>query len=56
MRMILPSVGNYSAGTNVLSDALDPLLGHGGLFVWFIFGDQVYPVAPAQLMEDRAAA
>ena len=29
MRMILPSLGDYSAGTNVLSSAFDPLLGQG---------------------------
>jgi uncharacterized protein len=55
MRMILPALGNYSAGTNVLSSAFDPLLGRGGLFVWFISQDRVYPVASPQLMEDRAA-
>jgi metallophosphoesterase superfamily enzyme len=55
MRMILPSLGDYSAGANVLSSTFDPLLGHGGLFVWFISRDHVYPVASGQLMEDRAA-
>jgi len=55
MRMVLPSLGNYSAGTNVLSEAFDPLLGHGGLFVWFISGDRVYPIASPQLLEDIAA-
>lgn len=55
MRMILPSLGNYSAGTNVLSAAFDPLLGHGGVFVWFISQERVYPIASAQLIEDQAA-
>ena len=55
MRMILPSVGNYSAGTNVLSSAFDPLLGQGGLFVSFISQERVTAVASPQLMEDRAA-
>ena len=55
MRMILPSMGNYSPGINVLSSAFDPLLGQGGLFVWFICQDRVIPVAPPQLIEDRAA-
>ncbi len=55
MRMVLPSLGNYSSGTNVLSPAFDPLLSQGGLFVWFISRDRVYPVASPQLMEDRAA-
>ncbi len=55
MRMILPSLGNYSRGTNVLSADFDPLLGRGGLFVWFISQDRVAAVASPQLMEDRAA-
>jgi uncharacterized protein len=55
MRMVLPSLGNYSAGTNVLSTDFDPLLGSGGLFVWFISRDRVYAVASGQLIEDRAA-
>jgi hypothetical protein len=55
MRMILPSLGDYSSGANVLSPAFDPLLGQGGLFVWFISQDRVTSVASPQLMEDRAA-
>ena len=55
MRMILPSLGNYSAGTNVLSSDFDPLLGQGGLFVWFISQERVTAVASPQLTEDRAA-
>ncbi len=55
MRMILPSLGDYSSGTNVLSHAFDPLLGQGGLYVWFICQGTVFPVASPQLIEDRAA-
>jgi hypothetical protein len=55
MRMILPSLGDYSAGTNVLSSAFDPLLGQGGLFVWYVSQERVSPVASPQLMEDLAA-
>lgn len=55
MRMILPSLGDYSAGANVLSSAFDPLLGQGGLFVWVIMQARVAAVASPQLMEDRAA-
>ncbi|MBI4724960.1 MAG: phosphoesterase [Rhodomicrobium sp.] len=55
MRLILPSMGNYSSGANVLGSAFDPLLGQGGLFVWFISQDRVHPVAPPQLVEDQAA-
>ena len=55
MRMILPSLGDYSAGCNVLSPSFDPLLGQSGLFVWFIAQERVSSVASPQLMEDRAA-
>jgi metallophosphoesterase superfamily enzyme len=55
MRLVLPSLGNYAAGVNVLSPEFDPLLGQGGLFVWFITGGRVYPVASAQLIEELAA-
>ncbi|MGO9172421.1 MAG: metallophosphoesterase [Rhodomicrobium sp.] len=55
MRLVLPSIGNYSAGTNVLNPAFDPFLAQGGLFVWFISQGCVHPVAPPQLIEDRAA-
>ena len=55
MRLIMPSVGNYSAGTNVLSAAFDPYLAQGALFVWFLSRGYVQPVAPPQLIEDRMA-
>jgi uncharacterized protein len=55
MRLILPSIGNYATGNNVLSHEFDPFLGQGGLFVWFLCQGRVHPVAPPQLIEDRAA-
>jgi hypothetical protein len=55
MRLILPSVGIYAQGTNVLSSAFDPYLAQGGLFVWFVCQGRVHPVAPPQLIEDLAA-
>ncbi len=54
MRLIMPAVGNYSAGTNVLSSAFDPYLAQGALFVWFLSQGCVHPVAPPQLIEDGA--
>ena len=56
MRLIMPAVGHYSAGTNVLSAALDPYLAQGALFVWFLSQGYVQPVAPPQLIEDQLAA
>jgi uncharacterized protein len=55
MRLIMPSVGNYSAGTNVLSAAFDPYLAQGAPFVWLLSQGSVVPVAPPQLIEDAAA-
>ncbi len=55
MRMVLPAMGDYSAGVNVLQEAFDPLLGRSGVFVWLISNDRVLPVASGQLIEDQAA-
>jgi metallophosphoesterase superfamily enzyme len=55
MRLILPSIGNYAQGANVLGSAFDPYLAQGALFVWFVYQGRVHPVAPPQLIEDRAA-
>jgi uncharacterized protein len=56
MRLIMPAVGNYSAGRNVLSAAFDPYLAQGALFVWFLAQNRVHPIAPPQLIEDAIAA
>jgi DNA ligase-associated metallophosphoesterase len=55
MRLVLPSIGAYSAGANVLDKAFDPLLGHEGLFVWMIHTGRVLQVASGQLLEEFAA-
>jgi metallophosphoesterase superfamily enzyme len=55
MRMVLPSIGSYSAGLNVLGEAFDPLLGRSGLFVWLIGNERVHAVASGQLLEEKAA-
>lgn len=54
-RLILPSLGKYSAGANVLSTTFDSLLGHEGLFVWSINASRVNQVASGQLLEELAA-
>jgi uncharacterized protein len=54
MRMILPSVGAYSAGKNVLDDDFAPLLGREGLFVWVAMNGKVYPVSAGQLVDEAA--
>lgn len=55
MRLILPSMGKYSLGANVLGSAFDSLLGHDGLFVWTINAGRVAQVASGQLLEEMAA-
>jgi metallophosphoesterase superfamily enzyme len=49
MRLVLPSIGNYSLGSNVLSEALHPLLGSNGMFVWMLHEERVEFIAPALL-------
>jgi hypothetical protein len=55
MRLILPSMGKYSPGANVLSSTFDSLLGHEGLFVWSINSGRVSQIASGQLLEEAAA-
>ena len=55
MRLVLPSIGAYSAGANVLDKSFDPLLGHEGVFVWMIYSGHVRQVASGQLLEEMAA-
>jgi DNA ligase-associated metallophosphoesterase len=55
MRLVLPSIGVYSPGANVLDKAFDPLLGHEGLFVWMVHAGRVLQVASGQLLEEVAA-
>jgi len=53
MRMVLPSIGHYSAGINVLSDEFAPLVGNDGLFAWVISHGQAFPIAAGQLLGDE---
>jgi uncharacterized protein len=52
MRLVLPSMGCYSAGNNVLHECFDPLLGRNGLFVWLVGNGRVQQVASGQLLAD----
>jgi hypothetical protein len=55
MRLVLPSIGVYSPGANVLDKAFDPLLGHEGVFVWMVHSGRVSQIASGQLLEEVAA-
>jgi hypothetical protein len=50
VRIVLPSVGQYGRGENVLGDAFEPLLGRNGLFVWVVAHERVRQVAAGQLL------
>lgn len=55
LRLVMPSMGVYSSGLNVLDEAFTPLLGREGLFVWVLTNGKAYPVAAGQLVEEAAA-
>ena len=55
MRLVLPSIGKYSAGANVLDQSFDPLLGNEGVFVWMVSSGHVRQIASGQLLEEVAA-
>jgi hypothetical protein len=49
LRLVLPAFGTYTGGLNVLDEAFTPLFGAGGLHVWMLGQEGVYPVAARQL-------
>lgn len=44
-RMVMPAFGAFAGGLNVLDDAFQPLFGSGGLAVWMLGREALYPVA-----------
>lgn len=51
-RLILPAFGAYTGGLNVLDAAFEPLFGNGGMSVWMLGQEGVYPVATRRLRGD----
>lgn len=51
-RLVMPAFGSYAGGLNVLDDAFQPLFGNGGLSVWMLGHEGVYPIATRLLRED----
>jgi hypothetical protein len=51
-RLILPAFGTYTGGLNVLDAAFAPLFGNGGLSIWMLGQEGLYPVASRLLRED----
>jgi uncharacterized protein len=51
-RVIMPAFGAFAGGLNVLDDAIHPLFGNGGMAVWMLGQEGLYPVATRLLSQD----
>jgi uncharacterized protein len=51
-RIIMPAFGAFTGGLNVLDDAFLPLFGNGGMAVWMLGQEGLYPVATRLLSRD----
>src|SRR5262245_50329553 len=51
-RLVMPAFGAVAGGLNVLDDAFRPLFGNGGMAVWMLGQEGLYPVATRFLEAD----
>ena len=51
-RLVMPAFGAFTGGLNVLDDAFQPLFGNGGMGVWMLGQEGLYPVAARLLSAD----
>ena len=51
-RLVMPAFGAFAGGLNVLDEAFRPLFGNGGLAVWMLGHEGLYPVATRLLAAD----
>jgi len=51
-RLVMPAFGAYVGGLNVLDDAFHPLFGDGGMAVWMLGQEGLFPVATRLLSQD----
>lgn len=51
-RLVMPAFGAFAGGLNVLDEAFAPLFGNGGLSVWLLGSEALYPVATRFLCAD----
>lgn len=51
-RLIMPAFGAFTGGLNVLDEAFAGLFAEGGVQVWLLGRDAVYPVSGRQLLPD----
>lgn len=52
LRLVLPAFGAFTGGLNVLDPAFAPVFGEGGVDVWMLGHEGLYPVAARQLKGD----
>jgi DNA ligase-associated metallophosphoesterase len=51
-RLVMPAFGAFAGGLNVLDEAFGPLFGDGGIAVWMLGQEGLYPVATRFLGRD----
>jgi DNA ligase-associated metallophosphoesterase len=51
-RLVMPAFGAFAGGLNVLDEAFHPLFGTGGLAVWMLGQEGLFPVATRLLSQD----
>lgn len=51
-RLVIPAFGAFTGGLNILDDAFAPLFSGGSMFVWMVGLDDIFPIAPRQLLAD----
>jgi DNA ligase-associated metallophosphoesterase len=51
-RLVMPAFGAFTGGLNVLDGAFQPLFGNGGMGVWVVGRDGLYPIATRYLSAD----
>ena len=51
-RLVMPAFGAFTGGLNVLDEAFSALFGDGGMAVWMLGHDGLYPVATRALSAD----
>ena len=51
-RLVMPAFGAFAGGLNVLDEAFEPLFGDGGIAVWMLGQEGLYPVATRFLGRD----
>ena len=52
LRLVMPAFGAFTGGLNILDGAFEPMFGDGGMAVWMLGQEGLYPVAARLLRED----